>query len=213
MLGAIGIGGSHYRLRPCHTTRHVGPHRAVREVEVMRAGVDPDDQSDRLSARCSVVCRCYATSAWNWPLRDVARCERTSTPQHRQTNSVEERAVKTCGRFDPDRIELGHPQARQREYKPARDLHSPGRTVPVRFAAAQAEGELESAQDAKDHGADNVQQHGQRCREEPRVVRCDLRTDTDLNHADGSGNNRDEAECYQPSGHKPISFCGGCHAG
>ncbi len=32
----IGIGGSHYRLRPCHTTRHAGPHRAVREVEVMR---------------------------------------------------------------------------------------------------------------------------------------------------------------------------------
>ncbi|MHB1832875.1 MAG: hypothetical protein ACYCRH_10795 [Acidiferrobacteraceae bacterium] len=30
----IGIGGSS-RLRPCHTTRHAGPHRAVREVEVM----------------------------------------------------------------------------------------------------------------------------------------------------------------------------------
>jgi hypothetical protein len=27
------------RLRPCHTTRHAGPHRAVREVEVMRDGV------------------------------------------------------------------------------------------------------------------------------------------------------------------------------
>jgi hypothetical protein len=48
----IGIGGSHYRLRPCHTTRHAGPHRAVREVEVMRAAAGPDDQSDRWSARC-----------------------------------------------------------------------------------------------------------------------------------------------------------------
>ena len=48
----IGIGGSDYRLRPCHTTRHAGPHRAVREVEVMRAGADPDDQSDRWLARC-----------------------------------------------------------------------------------------------------------------------------------------------------------------
>jgi hypothetical protein len=32
----IGIGGSHYRLRPCHTTRHAGPHRAVGTVEVMQ---------------------------------------------------------------------------------------------------------------------------------------------------------------------------------
>ena len=32
----IGTGGSHYRLHPCHTTRHAGPHRAVREVEARR---------------------------------------------------------------------------------------------------------------------------------------------------------------------------------
>ena len=31
----IGIGGSHHRLHPCHTTRHAGPHRAVEMVEVM----------------------------------------------------------------------------------------------------------------------------------------------------------------------------------
>ena len=67
----IGIGGSHYRLRPCHTTRHAGPHRAVREVEVMRAWADPAGRSDRCSAHCSGVCRCYATSAWNLPPRAV----------------------------------------------------------------------------------------------------------------------------------------------
>ena len=31
----IGIGGSHYKLRPSHTTRHAGPHRAVGMVEVV----------------------------------------------------------------------------------------------------------------------------------------------------------------------------------
>jgi len=31
----IGIGApDHYTGDPCHTTRHAGPHRAVREVEV-----------------------------------------------------------------------------------------------------------------------------------------------------------------------------------
>src|SRR5690554_2966490 len=33
--GLIGIGGNHW-FRPSHTTRHAGPHRAVREVEVSR---------------------------------------------------------------------------------------------------------------------------------------------------------------------------------
>ena len=47
----IGIGGSHHRLRPCHTTRHAGPHRAVREVEVMRAEVRRVDRSMQLSIR------------------------------------------------------------------------------------------------------------------------------------------------------------------
>ena len=32
----IGIGDDLHRPRPCHTTRHAGPHRAVREIEVMR---------------------------------------------------------------------------------------------------------------------------------------------------------------------------------
>jgi hypothetical protein len=31
---AIGIGGDRDRSLPCHTTRHAGPHRAVRGVEV-----------------------------------------------------------------------------------------------------------------------------------------------------------------------------------
>lgn len=43
----IGIGGSHSRLRPCHTTRHAGPHRAVREFEVMTVEVVPGYQSKR----------------------------------------------------------------------------------------------------------------------------------------------------------------------
>ena len=41
MAGEIGIGGSHYRLRLCYITRHAGPHRAVREFEVMRVWVGP----------------------------------------------------------------------------------------------------------------------------------------------------------------------------
>jgi len=48
----IGIGGSHYRLHPCHTTRHAGPHRAVREVEVMRAGVLRVGRNTQWSIRC-----------------------------------------------------------------------------------------------------------------------------------------------------------------
>ena len=42
-----GIGGS-TRLRPCHPTRHAGPHRAVREVEVMRVEGNLKHQSSRL---------------------------------------------------------------------------------------------------------------------------------------------------------------------
>ncbi|NLZ11108.1 MAG: site-specific integrase, partial [Alcaligenaceae bacterium] len=37
----IGIGGLHYRRHPCHTTRHAGPHRAVRAFEVMTVVVPP----------------------------------------------------------------------------------------------------------------------------------------------------------------------------
>ena len=43
----IGIGGN-TRLRPCHTTRHAGPHRAIREVEVMRVQGSLKHQSSRL---------------------------------------------------------------------------------------------------------------------------------------------------------------------
>ncbi|NAT06467.1 hypothetical protein CVE32_06245, partial [Pseudomonas syringae pv. actinidiae] len=35
---------------PCHTTRHAGPHRAVREVEVSRVEADPTDQTTLPSA-------------------------------------------------------------------------------------------------------------------------------------------------------------------
>lgn len=63
----IGIGGSHSRLHPCHTTRHAGPHRAVREFEVMTVGVVPGYQSTRWLARCSVAWRCYATNGGSCP--------------------------------------------------------------------------------------------------------------------------------------------------
>jgi hypothetical protein len=39
--------GSH----PCHTTRHAGPHRAVREVEVMRDGAVPAGPTSSGSTR------------------------------------------------------------------------------------------------------------------------------------------------------------------
>jgi hypothetical protein len=39
--------GSH----PCHTTRHAGPHRAVREIEVMRDGARPAGPTNSGSAR------------------------------------------------------------------------------------------------------------------------------------------------------------------
>jgi hypothetical protein len=35
----------------CHTTRHAGPHRTVREVEVMRAGAVPADPTSSGSTR------------------------------------------------------------------------------------------------------------------------------------------------------------------
>ena len=38
MTVEIGIGGRPLSLLPCHTTRHAGPHRAVREFEVTRVG-------------------------------------------------------------------------------------------------------------------------------------------------------------------------------
>ena len=49
-IRSIGIGGLHHRRRPCHTTRHAGPHRAVRALEVMRVWVRPGDRSGRWSA-------------------------------------------------------------------------------------------------------------------------------------------------------------------
>lgn len=41
----IGTGDPHFRMNPCQITRHVGPHRAVREVEVIRDGADPVGKS------------------------------------------------------------------------------------------------------------------------------------------------------------------------
>jgi hypothetical protein len=41
----IGIGDGLHRPCPCHTTRHAGPHRAVREIEVRRDVEVPSDQT------------------------------------------------------------------------------------------------------------------------------------------------------------------------
>jgi len=45
MLGAIGIGAARLLTDPSHTTRHAGPHRAVREVEVMKVAERRDDRN------------------------------------------------------------------------------------------------------------------------------------------------------------------------
>jgi hypothetical protein len=47
----IGIGGLPDRRHPCHTTRHAGPHRAVREFEVRTAWALPASRSTQWSAR------------------------------------------------------------------------------------------------------------------------------------------------------------------
>ena len=46
----IGIGGLPDGRHPCHTTRHAGPHRAVRALEVRTALAPPADQSTQWSA-------------------------------------------------------------------------------------------------------------------------------------------------------------------
>ena len=46
----IGIGAGHCRPDPSHTTRHAGPHRAVREVEVRRTWELPGGRSEQRSA-------------------------------------------------------------------------------------------------------------------------------------------------------------------
>src|SRR5262245_55501342 len=98
---------------------------------------------------------------------------------HQQPDGVQVRTVKIYRR-----IELGHPQARGRCDKPARDQYPPAGAMPVGLAAAQARVELECAEDAVDHGAHNVQDHGQRCRKKSRVVWSDLRAPAELNYAE-----------------------------
>lgn len=73
-LPVIGIGGLRYRRRPCRTTRHAGPHRAVRELEVMRAWVRPAGRSRQRSARSSAGGRCRATSVGMGCLMIRIRC-------------------------------------------------------------------------------------------------------------------------------------------
>ena len=53
-------------------------------------------------------------------------------------------------------------------------------------------------------GADNVQHHGQGRREEPGVVRSDLRTATELDKTGSAGSDRDEAKRDQCGEHGPI---------
>jgi hypothetical protein len=61
MLGAHRHRGQP-KLHPCHTTRHAGPHRAVREVEVMRNGVPPRRRNTQLSRPCAQPSGCCTTS-------------------------------------------------------------------------------------------------------------------------------------------------------
>ena len=67
----IGIGDGLHRPFPCHTTRHAGPHRAVREIEVRSGGVTPSGRTKRCSARDSVPDSCYATSGGRSSLLSV----------------------------------------------------------------------------------------------------------------------------------------------
>lgn len=79
---SIGIGGSSDELRPCHTTRHAGPHRAVREVEVKRASERLVYRSGLRARRHSRRGRYCSTSAGSLP----PRIERQrSEPQGRAT--------------------------------------------------------------------------------------------------------------------------------
>lgn len=125
---------------------------------------------------------------------------------HQQPQGVKGRAVI----FDR-RIELGHPQARERDDQPTRNQNPSGSAVPVGIAAAETRGELESAEDAVEGDADDVQHHRQRCGKEPRVVRRDLRTATELDTADRTCDHRDHAERDQPGGDEPCGFDGGGH--
>ena len=63
-LKGIGIGARRNVLHdPCHTTRHAGPHRAVRRVEVTRrAGAPPVRRRARSAARCGDPMRSHATT-------------------------------------------------------------------------------------------------------------------------------------------------------
>jgi hypothetical protein len=45
ILVHIGIGGPRYRRHPWHTTWRAGPHRAVREFEVMTDAARPAGRS------------------------------------------------------------------------------------------------------------------------------------------------------------------------
>lgn len=74
---------------------------------------------------------------------------------YQKPNGVKDRAIKIYAR-----IELGHPQAGKRGNKPARDQYPPVRAMPVRFVAANTGDELESTENAKDSGAENVQHNG-----------------------------------------------------
>ncbi len=64
----IGIGGPSSRLGlPCHTTRHAGPHRAVRWVEVRRPASEGRARRRVCwGARCGWPCLSFSTTASRW---------------------------------------------------------------------------------------------------------------------------------------------------
>ncbi|MFI7640723.1 hypothetical protein [Nonomuraea sp. NPDC049400] len=87
---------------------------------------------------------------------------------------------------------------------PQRYQQPPRHPVPARPPAAEPAGELEGAQDSVAGGGEDVQDHGGRRVEEPRVRGCDLRTGEQLGQPDGTGDQRDDGERDQPGGHEPA---------
>lgn len=101
-------------------------------------------------------------------------------------------------------IKLGHPQTRKTGSKTARDQEPPGDAVPAGPSAAKSGGELEGAQDAEQQGIDDMDHHGQRYCNEPRIFWRDLRAAGQPGQADGASEERDKAERDQRGGHQPI---------
>ena len=132
-----------------------------------------------------------ATVARNVTAKDGSN-SKTDEQDHRRANH-KAYAIKDPPIILSERVELGHPQARDRSSQPARDQHPPRGAVPVGSAPAESRGELKGTKDAVDRDTENVQHHGQGRCEEPGVVRRDLYGIAELGKAKGPGHNRNKA--------------------